>query len=340
MTRRALITGITGQDGAYLARFLLQKGYDVVGGSRPSATRDLWRLKAVGVERDVRIADLELLDAANISGVIERERPTEIYNLAAQSVVGSSFQIPVLTGDADALGAARILEAIRKINPAIRYYQASTSEMFGDAAGAPQSETTPFRPRSPYGAAKLYAHWITVNFRNADGLFACSGILFNHESPLRGLEFVTRKVTHGLAAVALGRRTHIELGNLDASRDWGFAGDYVEGMWRMLQGDKPDDYVLATGQSNTVRSFCNVAARAVGLDLEWRGSGLEETAIDRKTSRTVIKVSRDFYRAKEPVPLVGDASKATRELGWRPRKSFSDLAGMMAEEDLKRVASL
>jgi len=337
MTRRALITGISGQDGAYLARLLLHKGYDVVGGSRPSAGRDLWRLKAVGVDRDVKIADLELLDSSSILSVIERERPDEVYNLAAQSVVSSSFRTPVLTGDADALGAARILEALRKVNSSIRFYQASTSEMFGDTDETPQSETTAFCPRSPYGVAKLYAHWMTVNFRNVDGLFACSGILFNHESPLRGLEFVTRKITHGLAAIALGNHDCIELGNLDASRDWGFAADYVEGMWRMLQGDKPGDYVLATGRSHSVRDFCQAAAEAVDFDLVWQGSGINEKAIDSKTGRTIVQVSPDVYRPNERLPLVGNAIKAERELGWRPTMCFSELARTMTEADLKRA---
>jgi GDPmannose 4,6-dehydratase len=337
MTRRALITGITGQDGAYLARLLLNKGYDVVGGSRPASTRDLWRLKAVDVERDVRIVDLELLDASNIQSVIEREQPDEIYNLAAQSDVSSSFRIPVLTGDTDALGAARLLEAIVKVDPTIRFYQASSSEMFGDALEAPQSETTPFRPRSPYGVAKLYAYWMTVNFRNTEGLFACNGILFNHESPLRGLEFVTRKITHGLATIALGGRECVELGNLDSSRDWGFAADYVEGMWRMLQGESPGDYVLATGRSHSVRAFCDAAASSFGLDLAWEGSGTEERAIDRKSGRAVIRINKNFYRPKESVPLVGDAAKARRELGWQPSTGFTELVRMMAEQDLIRA---
>jgi GDPmannose 4,6-dehydratase len=334
MTRRALITGIAGQDGAYLARLLLSKGYDVVGGSRPGAGRDLWRLRALGVEQDVRIADLDLLDSSNIFSVIERERPDELYNLAAQSVVSSSFRTPVLTGDADALGAARILEAIRKLDAPIRFYQASTSEMFGNTLATPQNETTPFCPRSPYGAAKLYAHWITVNFRIADGLFACSGILFNHESPLRGLEFVTRKITHGLAAIALGNRDCIELGNLDASRDWGFAADYVGGMWRMLQAEKPADYVLATGRSNSVRAFCEAAAGAMGIDLTWQGTGIDEQAIDSRTGRAIVRVNRELYRSTESVPLVGNAAKAQRELGWQPTMSFLQLAQTMAEHDL------
>jgi GDPmannose 4,6-dehydratase len=334
MTRRALITGVTGQDGAYLARLLLEKGYEVVGGSRPAATRDLWRLKTVGVDRDVRICDLELLESSNILTVIERERPTEIYNLAAQSVVSSSFQTPVLTGDADALGAVRILEAIRKVGSSTRFYQASTSEMFGDAQETPQSEASAFCPRSPYGAAKLYAHWMTVNYRNVHGMFACSGILFNHESPLRGLEFVTRKITHGLAKIALGNRDCIELGNLDASRDWGFAADYVEGMWRMLQAEKPADYVLATGRSHSVRSYCDTAARAMDFDIEWQGCGVEEQAIDRRSGRAIIRINRNFYRPTESVPLVGNAAKAKRDLGWQPTVSFSELVGMMAETDL------
>jgi GDPmannose 4,6-dehydratase len=335
MTRRALITGITGQDGAYLARLLLGKGYDVVGGSRPSPARDLWRLRAVGIERDVRIVDLELLDSSNIVATIERERPHEIYNLAAQSFVHSSFRTPVLTGDADALGAARILEAIRKLDSSIRFYQASTSEMFGDSNETPQSETSAFCPRSPYGVAKLYAHWMTVNFRNTDGLFACSGILFNHESPLRGLEFVTRKITHGLAAIALGQQDCIELGNLDARRDWGAAADYVEGMWKMLQGKKPADYVLATGRSHSVRDFCEAAARAIDLELVWQGAGIDERAINPRTGRTIIKVSSDFYRPTERLPLVGNAAKAEQELGWQPTISFPELARIMAEQDLK-----
>jgi GDPmannose 4,6-dehydratase len=334
MTQRALITGVTGQDGAYLARLLLSKGYEVVGGSRPAVARDLWRLKAVGVDRDVRICDLELLESSNILSVIEREQPTEIYNLAAQSVVSSSFRTPVLTGDADALGAVRILEAIRKVGCSTRFYQASTSEMFGDAQETPQSETSVFCPRSPYGAAKLYAHWMTVNFRNVDGMFACSGVLFNHESPLRGLEFVTRKITHGLAEIALGNRDCIELGNLDASRDWGFAGDYVEGMWRMLQAEKPGDYVLATQRSHSVRSFCDAAAEAMDFDIEWQGRGIDEQAIDRKTGRVIVRINRDLYRPTELVPLVGNAAKAKRELGWQPTMSFSELVGMMAEHDL------
>jgi GDPmannose 4,6-dehydratase len=335
MTRRALITGVTGQDGAYLARLLLNKGYDVVGGSRPAATRDLWRLRAVGVDRDVRICDLELLESSNILAVIERERPTEIYNLAAQSVVSSSFRTPVLTGDADALGAVRILEAIRKVGSSTRFYQASTSEMFGDAQETPQSETAAFCPRSPYGAAKLYAHWMTVNYRNVYGMFACSGILFNHESPLRGLEFVTRKVTYGLAEIALGNRDCIELGNLDASRDWGFAGDYVEGMWRMLQAEKPGDYVLATGRSHSVRAFCDAAAKAMDVDIDWQGVGIDEKAIDRKTGRVIVKINRELYRPTELVPLVGNAAKAKCELGWQPTMTFSELVGTMAEQDLK-----
>jgi GDPmannose 4,6-dehydratase len=335
MTRRALITGIAGQDGAYLARLLLSKGYVVVGGSRPGPSRDLWRLKAVGVDRDVKIVDLELLDSSSIFSVIERERPDEIYNLAAQSVVSSSFQTPVLTGDADALGAARILEAIRKLDTSIRFYQASTSEMFGNTLETPQCEATPFCPRSPYGAAKLYAHWITVNFRNTDGLFACSGILFNHESPLRGPQFVTRKITLGLAAVALGNSDCIELGNLDASRDWGFAADYVEGMWRMMQAEKPADYVLATGRSHSVRAFCEAAATSIGINLTWQGGGVDEQAIDSRTGRAIVRVNKDLYRPTEAVPLVGNAAKAKRELGWQPTMSFLELAQTMAEHDMK-----
>jgi GDPmannose 4,6-dehydratase len=337
MTRRALITGITGQDGAYLARLLLDKGYEVIGGSRPSPARDTWRLRSMGVERDVKIVDFDLLDSNCIRAVIERERPNEVYNLAAHSLVSSSFLAPVMTGDADALGAARILEAIKSVNSTIHFYQASSSEMFGDTNASPQSETTSYCPRSPYGVAKLYAHWMTLNARNLDGLFSCSGIQFNHESPLRGPEFVTRKITQGFAAIAAGQQDYMELGNLDASRDWGFAADYVEAMWRMLQTEKPGDFVLATGISHSVRDFCQAAAVAVGLDLVWRGTGIEETAVDRKTGRTVVRVNSAFYRSNERVPLVGDAAKALRELAWQPRVGFSELVQIMIEADLKLI---
>lgn len=337
MAKRALITGITGQDGAYLAQLLLSKGYEVVGAARRSAERNIWRLKELGIDRDVKFCDFELLEFSNILLTIERERPAEVYNLGAQSFVSTSFEQPIFTGDVDALGVARLLEAVRTVDRSIRFYQASTSEMFGKVQEVPQKETTPFYPRSPYGVAKLYAHWMTVNYREGYGMFACNGILFNHESPLRGIEFVTRKITHGLAEVAAGLISHIELGNLEASRDWGFAGDYVEGMWRMLQVDTPQDFVLATGRTHSVRHFCELACKAIGLGLEWRGAGVDEEGIDPKTGQAIIKINPRFYRPAEVDLLIGDRSKAEKELGWVPRMSFEALVASMALSDLQRV---
>ncbi len=337
MQKKALVTGITGQDGAYLAQFLLNKGYAVYGSYRRSSNLDFWRLNYLGITDKVNLTCMELTDSASIIETIQRIQPDEIYNLAAQSFVASSFQQPVYTGDLDGLSVTRILDAIRLINPKIKFYQASTSEMFGKVQAVPQSETTPFYPRSPYGVAKLYGHWIVTNYRESYGLFACSGILFNHESPLRGLEFVTRKITSGIAAVTAGRQACVELGNMNAKRDWGFAGDYVQGMWMMLQQDQPDDYVLATGVTNSIRTFAELAAKGAGYELVWNGKDENETGVDRKTGKTIIKVNPQFYRPAEVELLLGDPSKAKAKLGWQPSMTMEKLAESMIKADMQRV---
>jgi GDPmannose 4,6-dehydratase len=318
--KRALITGITGQDGSYLADFLLDKGYDVVGMHRRTSIENFDRIEHV-VEK-MTLVQGDLLDQNSLEAIIKEYRPQEVFNLAAQSFVPTSWTQPLLTGEITALGVTRLLEAIRIIDPKIRFYQASTSEMFGKVQAVPQDETTRYYPRSPYGVSKLYGHWITVNFRESYGLFACSGILFNHESPRRGLEFVTRKVTNAVARIKLGLQSELRLGNLEAKRDWGYAGDYVEAMWLMLQQDEPDDYVVATGETHSVRELVEVAFRCA--DLDWR----EYVVIDQK-----------FVRPAEVDLLIGDASKARRKLGWRPRVSFVDLIRMMVEADLRRYTS-
>ena len=336
MARTALVTGITGQDGAYLSRLLLDKGYRVVGAFRRGASLSLWRLNELGVtEADIEFIPFELLEYANLRRAIEEAKPDEIYNLGAQSFVGISFEQPLFTTDVNALGVARMLEAIREVNPAIKFYQASTSEMFGKVQAVPQNERTPFYPRSPYAIAKLYAHWMTVNYRESYGLFACNGILFNHESPLRGIEFVTRKITAGLARIREGLQEAVELGNLDAKRDWGFAGDYVEGMWLMLQQEKPDDYVLATGETTSVRKFCELAAAALGFDLEWEGEAEATKGIDRRSGKAIIRVNPKFYRPAEVELLIGDPAKARERLGWSAKTPLSRLVEMMVEADLK-----
>jgi GDPmannose 4,6-dehydratase len=338
MARTALVTGITGQDGAYLSRLLLDKGYRVVGAFRRGASLSLWRLNELGVtEADIEFIPFELLEYANLRRGIEEARPDEIYNLAAQSFVGISFEQPLFTTDVNALGVTRMLEAIREVNPDIKFYQASTSEMFGKVQAVPQNERTPFYPRSPYAIAKLYAHWMTINYRESYGLSASNGILFNHESPFRGIEFVTRKITAGLARVREGLQDSVELGNLDAKRDWGFAGDYVEGMWLMLQQTKPDDYVLATGETTSVRKFCELAAAALGFELAWEGAAEGTKGIDRKSGKTIIRVNPKFYRPAEVEALIGDAAKARDTLRWSAKTPLSRLVKMMAEADLKRV---
>jgi GDPmannose 4,6-dehydratase len=319
--KTALITGITGQDGAYLAESLLNKGYRVVGAERRASTRNRQRLDELGITERIDFADFDLADQGNMLRVLGRYEPDEVYNLAAQSFVALSFEQPVMTGDVTGIGVTRLLEAIRTVNPEIRFYQASTSEMFGKAQAVPQDETTPFYPRSPYGVAKVYAHWATVNYRESYDLYACSGILFNHESPLRGVEFVTRKITLGVARIKHGLQHELRLGNLDARRDWGYAREYVEGMYLMLQQDEPDDYVLATGETHTVEEFVEAAFTAA--DLDWRDH---------------VVIDPAFVRPAEVDLLLGNPKKAKEKLGWEPRITFADLVALMVEADLERLA--
>lgn len=335
--KRALITGIRGQDGAYLARLLLEKGYDVYGADRRSGESSFWRLRELGIERDVKIRYMDLLELTNIMREIERIKPDEVYNLAAQSFVQASFEQPILTADIDALGVLRLLEALRIIKPDARFYQASTSEMFGKVQSIPQDEKTPFYPRSPYGVAKLFGHWITVNYRESYNMFACSGILFNHESPLRGLEFVTRKLTYGIARIKYGLQDKIRVGNLDSKRDWGYAPEYVEAMWLMIQQAEPDDYIVATGETHSVREFIEFAFKYAGFEIVWEGKGLEEKGLDRKTKKVLVEVSQEFFRPAEVDLLIGNPLKAREKLGWRPETRFEDLVRIMVESDLKRI---
>jgi GDPmannose 4,6-dehydratase len=318
LVKRALITGITGQDGAYLAELLLSRGYEVHGIVRRSSTESFERIQHLRDRLDLHQADL--LDQLSIVRVVDKVRPQELYNLAAQSFVPTSFAQPLLTGEFTALGVTRILEAIRLVDESIRFYQASTSEMFGNVPEEPQNEETPFWPRSPYGVAKVYGHWITVNFRESYDLFACSGILFNHESPRRGLEFVTRKISNSVARIKQGLQDRLKVGNLEAQRDWGFAGDYVEAMWLMLQRDEPDDYVIATGEKHSVRELAELAFRHVGLD--WQ---------------EYVEVDPALYRPADVNTLRGDATKARQVLGWTPKVSFEELVVMMVEADMRRV---
>jgi len=336
--KTALITGISGQDGAYLAELLLGKGYLVYGTFRRTSSVNFWRIQELGLQGhpNLRLVEFDLTDPSICIRLLKRSEATEVYNLAAQSFVGVSFEQPVTTAEITGVGPVNMLEAIRIIDPKIRFYQASTSEMFGKVQAIPQTETTAFYPRSPYGAAKLYAHWMTVNYRESYGIFGCSGILFNHESPLRGLEFVTRKISDGMAKLKLGHLDVLELGNLDAKRDWGFAREYVEGMWRMLQADRPDTYVLATNRTESVRQFVVMAGKAAGFDIEFSGKGVDETGVDRRSGRTLVRVNPRFYRPAEVDLLIGDAQKARRELGWKPTTSLEQLCAMMVEADIRR----
>lgn len=336
--KTALITGVTGQDGAYLARLLLEKGYRVFGSMRRSSSPNTWRLEALGIRSEVIPVLMDLAEFSNILRVVERVRPDEVYNLAAQSFVAASFEQPIYTADVTGTSVVRLLEAIRAAAPDARYYQASTSEMFGKVQETPQRETTTFYPRSPYGAAKLYGHWITVNYRESYNMHASAGILFNHESPLRGLDFVTRKVTACLAEIRAGRRSDLVLGNLDAKRDWGYAADYVEGMWSMLQQAVGDDYVLATGATWTVREFVTWAAEALDFRLEWEGEHEHVRGRDRRSGKVIVRVDPQFYRPAEVELLMGDTSKAAARLGWRAKVSAKELASLMAQEDMRRAA--
>lgn len=339
MTKTALITGISGQDGAYLAELLLKKNYRVVGARRRGASISTWRLEELGILDDLEFVDFELLEQSNIARVLNDVAPDEIYNLAAQSFVGASFDQPLYTADVDGQGVLRILDALQSSGAKSRFYQASTSEMFGKVQETPQSERTPFYPRSPYACAKLFAHWCCVNYRESYDMFAASGILFNHESPLRGAEFVTRKVTLALARIALGQQDKLSVGNVMAERDWGFAGDYVEGMWLMLQQDRADDYVLATGKTTRVRDFISNAAKALEMDLVWEGEDENCTATDRNTGKVVVDVDPQFFRPAEVDLLLGDPGKAKRDLGWEPKVDLEALTAMMVKADYDRVKS-
>lgn len=334
----AIITGITGQDGAYLAELLLSKGYKVYGTYRRTSSVNFWRIEDLAIlgHPSLHLVEYDLTDLAASIRLLQTTRATEVYNLAAQSFVGVSFDQPLTTAAITGLGAVNLLEAIRIVNVGIRFYQASTSEMFGLVQAVPQVESTPFYPRSPYGVAKLYAHWMTINYRESYGIFGSSGILFNHESPLRGREFVTRKITDSFAKIRLGKLDVLELGNLDAKRDWGFAKEYVDGMWRMLQAEKPDTYVLATNRTETVRDFVRLAAQAAGYELAFEGHAEQEIGIDRKTGKVLVRVNPKFYRPAEVDLLIGNPEKAKRELGWEPQTSLEDLCAMMVAADLRR----
>ncbi len=339
MTQKiALITGITGQDGAYLAQFLLEKGYTVYGAYRRTSSVNFWRMEELGIQNhaQLHLVEYDLTDPGASIALVQKVKPDEIYNLAAQSFVGVSFEQPSTTAQITGIGALHLLEAIRLVNRKIRFYQASTSEMFGKVQATPQVEETPFYPRSPYGVAKLYAHWMTVNYRESYGIFGSSGILFNHESPLRGREFVTRKITDAVAKIKLGKLDVLELGNLDAQRDWGYAKEYVEGMWLMLQADEPDTFVLATNRTETVRDFVRIAFNAVGMAVDFKGSAENELALDRATGKTVVRVNPRFYRPTEVEQLIGNPAKARAKLGWEARTSLEQLCKMMVEADLRR----
>lgn len=338
MHKTALITGITGQDGAYLAQLLLDKGYTVYGAYRRTSSVNFWRIDELGIQQhpQLHLVEYDLTDLGASIALVQKVQPTEIYNLAAQSFVGVSFEQPSTTAQITGLGALNLLEAIRLVNPKIRFYQASTSEMFGKVQAIPQEESTPFYPRSPYGVAKLYAHWMTVNYRESYNIFGASGILFNHESPLRGREFVTRKITDAVAKIQLGQLDVLELGNLDAKRDWGYAKEYVEGMWRMLQVDEPDTFVLATNRTETVRDFVRMAFKGAGVTVDFKGSAEDETAVDVATGKTVVRVNPKFYRPAEVDLLIGNPAKAQAKLGWTPQTTLEQLCQMMVEADLRR----
>ena len=336
--KSAIITGITGQDGAYLAELLLEKGYEVYGTYRRTSSVNFWRIEELGISQhpNLKLVEYDLTDLASSIRLLQTANASEVYNLAAQSFVGVSFDQPITTAQITGVGPLNLLEAIRIVDPKIRFYQASTSEMFGKVQAVPQVEDTPFYPRSPYGVAKLYAHWITVNYRESYDIFGCSGILFNHESPLRGREFVTRKITDAVAKIKLGKLDCLELGNLDPKRDWGFAKEYVEGMWRMLQADEPDTYVLATNRMETVRDFVRMAFKAAEIEVEFSGAEDTEVAKDVATGKTVMRVNPRFYRPAEVDLLIGNPEKATAKLGWKPETSLEQLCKMMVDADIVR----
>lgn len=334
----AIITGITGQDGAYLAELLLEKGYTVYGTYRRTSSVNFWRIEELGIKNNpnLHLTEYDLTDLSASIRLLQNTGATEVYNLAAQSFVGVSFEQPITTAEITGLGAVNLLEAIRIVNPKVRFYQASTSEMFGKVQAIPQIEETPFYPRSPYGVAKLYAHWMTINYRESYNMFACSGILFNHESPLRGQEFVTRKITDSVAKIKLGKLDVLELGNMDAKRDWGFAKEYVEGMWRMLQADVADTFVLATNRTETVRDFVSMAFKAAGYTLRFEGKDEQEVGVDTDTGKVLVRVNTKFYRPAEVELLIGNPQKAKDVLGWEPKTTLEELCQMMVTEDLRR----
>ncbi|MFA5597195.1 MAG: GDP-mannose 4,6-dehydratase [Pusillimonas sp.] len=336
--KHAVVTGITGQDGAYLAELLLAKGYQVYGTYRRTSSVNFWRIEELGIDKhpNLHLVEYDLTDLSSSIRLLQTSEATEVYNLAAQSFVGVSFEQPLTTAEITGIGPVNLLEAIRIVNPKIRFYQASTSEMFGKVQAIPQTESTPFYPRSPYGVAKLYAHWMTINYRESYDIFGTSGILFNHESPLRGREFLTRKVTDSIAKIKLGKLDVLDLGNLDAKRDWGYAKDYVEGMWRMLQADTPDTYVLATNRTETVRDFVTMAGKAAGYDIKWEGKDQNEVGIDNASGRTLVRVNPKFYRPAEVDLLIGSPEKARKELGWEPQTTLEQLCQMMVDADIRR----
>lgn len=333
--KRALITGITGQDGSYLAELLLEKGYEVFGTMRRKSSVDYGN--AVHLVEQVKLIYADLTDLASLVNVIRIAQPDEVYNLAAQSFVGTSWEQPIVTAEINSIGVTNLLEAIRTVKPDAKFYQASTSEMFGKVQEIPQSEKTPFYPRSPYGVAKVYGHWITKNYRESFDMFACCGILFNHESERRGHEFVTRKITDAVARIKLGVQDFVELGNLDAKRDWGHAKDYVRAMWLMLQQEQPDDYVVATGETCSVRDFVNAAFTAVNMEIAWQGNGVDEIGIDKASGKTVVKVNPQFFRPSEVELLIGDPTKAETALGWQREIPFAEMVRRMVQTDLVLV---
>ncbi len=334
----AVVTGITGQDGAYLAELLLSKGYTVFGTYRRTSSVNFWRIEELGVQGNpnLHLVEYDLTDLSSSIRLLQTSGATEVYNLAAQSFVGVSFEQPLTTAEITGIGPVNLLEAIRIVNPKIRFYQASTSEMFGKVQAIPQIETTPFYPRSPYGVAKLYAHWMTINYRESYGIFGTSGILFNHESPLRGREFVTRKITDSVAKIKQGKLDVLELGNMDAKRDWGYAKDYVEGMWRMLQADEPDTFVLATNRTETVRDFVTMAFKAADIALDWKGKDEKEQGFDSKTGKELVRINPKFYRPAEVELLIGNPEKAKNVLGWEPKTTLEELCRMMVTADMAR----
>ena len=334
--KRALITGISGQDGAYLTQFLLKKGYEVVGGERQNASGSLWRLRELGIDKDIEVVTFELLEENNINEVIKNGNFTEIYNLAAQSFVGSSYVTPLFTTNVNALGVTRILEAIRNYSNKTRFYQASTSEMYGNSIFKKQNESTNFQPTSPYAISKLYAHWMVNLYRDAYNIFCCSGILFNHESPLRGKEFVTKKIISDLARVKFNLIPYVRLGNIYSKRDWGYSKDYVGAMWKMMQQKKPDDYVISSGSTNTVKSFVNKAAKHFDFDLIWKGKGLNEKAFDKNSKKLIVKIDKNYFRPTEVNYLYGDSSKAKKILKWSPKTSINELIRIMCDYELSK----